>query len=156
MKTMFDVGSTAEMLAAPVGAYGLSDWKVIDQQLIDDFAKTTGDHQWIHVDVARAEREMPGGRTIAHGYLSLSLTPQLLEQTWLVRNERRSLNYGLEGVRFVSPLASGSRIRLRAEVKAVEPWREEGAKLTLGCTIEVEGGERPVAVFTQLALFEFD
>ncbi len=155
MKTMFNAGSAAELLAAAPGTEGISDWKVVDQGLIDAFAQTTGDHQWIHVDEPRAAREMPGGRTIAHGYLALALTPQLLDQTWVLRNQRQSLNYGLESVRFLSPLPSGSRVRLRVELKASEPRGEDAVKLTLGCTLEIDGQDRPAVVFTQLALFAF-
>ncbi len=154
MQRIFDVGSAEELLAVAPGATGISDWLTIDQALIDRFAEATGDRQWIHVDPERAAREMPDGRTIAHGYLTLSLTPQLLDGAWAVHNERQSLNYGLEKVRFVSPVPSGSRVRMRTVLGAASPWRD-GVKIELNCSIEIEGSERPAVAFTQIAVFMF-
>jgi acyl dehydratase len=155
MQKIFEVVSAAELLAVRVGATGLSDWLTMDQSLIHGFAAATGDWQWIHVDVERAAREAPGGRTIAHGYLTLSLTPQLLDQTWRIQNQRQSLNYGLEHVRFISPVPCGSRIRLRNRVAGLEEWRGTGVKLTMDCQVEIEGAERPAVAFTQVAIFDF-
>src|ERR1700745_984670 len=90
---------------------GVSDWFTVDQALIDKFADATGDHQWIHVDVERAKREMPGGKTIAHGYLTLSLVPRLAQTIYLVKKRSRGLNYGANRVRFNGTVPAGSRTR---------------------------------------------
>src|SRR5258705_13607857 len=96
---------------------GPSEWMTVDQPMIDQFAKATGDHQWIHVDVERAAKEMPGGKTIAHGFLTLSLIPGLTRLTSVMKTPpRHTLNYGLNKVRFVSPVPVGSRVRARVAV----------------------------------------
>src|SRR3954466_8381404 len=87
---------------------GVSDWFTVDQAIIDKFADATGDHQWIHVDVERAKREMPGGKTIAHGYLTLSLIAGLAHQTHDIRHRSRGINYGSDRVRFTAPVQVGS------------------------------------------------
>jgi acyl dehydratase len=124
---------------------GISDWLTVDQAMIDKFAEATGDHQWIHVDVERAKRDMPGGRTIAHGYLTLSLVPRLNQTIYRVKHRSRGLNYGSNRVRFTAPVPAGSRIRLRQKIKAVEPV-EGGVRVTSEGTVEVEGGARPALV----------
>ena len=98
-----------------------------DQALIDKFADATGDHQWIHVDVERAKREMPGGKTIAHGWLTLSLVPRLASTLYRVKKRSRGLNYGSNRVRFTGQVPAGSRIRLRQRIKSVEPVEGGGA-----------------------------
>src|SRR6202023_856552 len=100
---------------------GVSDWFTVDQAIIDKFAEATGDHQWIHVDVERAKREMPGGKTIAHGYLTLSLVPRLGQTIYRVKHRSRGLNYGSNRIRFTGQVPAGSRIRLRTKIKAVDP-----------------------------------
>ena len=90
---------------------GTSDWLVVDQKMIDQFAEATGDHQWIHIDVERAKSEMPGGKTIAHGYLTLSLLPKLNQGIWRVKKRSRGVNYGSNKVRFTAPVPAGSRVR---------------------------------------------
>src|SRR5207237_7092707 len=99
---------------------GPSEWTTVDQPMIDKFAEATGDHQWIHVDVARAKKEMPGGKTIAHGYLTLSLVPRLAATLTRVKKRSRGVNYGSNKVRFISPVPAGARIRLRQRIKNVE------------------------------------
>src|SRR2546428_919980 len=89
---------------------GPSEWVTVDQDMINKFADATGDHQWIHVDVERAKREMPGGKTIAHGYLTLSLLPRLAPTLLKVLKRSRGLNYGSNKVRFITPVPAGSRI----------------------------------------------
>ena len=125
---------------------GISDWFTVDQAMIDKFAEATGDHQWIHVDVDRAKREMPGGKTIAHGYLTLSLVPRLAATIYRVKNRRHGLNYGSNRVRFTGQVPAGSRIRLRQKIKAVEPVAGGGVRITSESTVEVEGAERPALV----------
>src|SRR5207249_5806475 len=89
---------------------GPSEWVTVDQAMIDKFADATGDHQWIHVDVERAKREMPGGKTIAHGYLTLSLVPRMASTLLEVTHRSRGINYGSNKVRFISPVPAGARI----------------------------------------------
>lgn len=137
---------TPQELAAMAGAeLGVSDWLTVDQKMIDDFGNATGDRQWIHMDVERARREMPGGRTIAHGYLILSLIPRLLNAVYEVRSKKRGINYGLNRVRFIAPVPEGSRVRLRVALEKAEPL-EGGYRFEFRSTFELEGSEKPAAV----------
>jgi acyl dehydratase len=129
----------------------LSDWLPIDQARIDAFSDATGDHQWIHVDPERAARELPGGRTIAHGFLTLSLLPVLSTTAWRVAQRSRGINYGSNKVRFINPVPSGSRIRLRATLQSIEPV-EGGHRLVFDNTIEIEGAEKPALVSEVITL----
>src|SRR3954463_16709313 len=115
---------------------GPSDWMTVDQSMIDKFAEATGDHQWIHVDVERAKREMPGGRTIAHGYLTLSLLPRLSHAIYTIRKRSRGINYGSNKVRFTAPVPAGSRVRLHQTLKAVDDI-PGGVRMTFDSQIEV-------------------
>ena len=130
---------------------GPSEWMTVDQAMIDKFADATGDHQWIHVDVERAKREMPGGKTIAHGYLTLSLLPLLLREVFAVQGARMGINYGVDRIRFTAPVPSGSRVRALARLLSTER-RGEGVLCRLGVTVEIEGGERPACVGEVLSL----
>jgi len=125
---------------------GPSDWLVVDQAMIDKFAEATGDHQWIHVDVERAKKEMPGGRTIAHGYLTLSLVPRMAATLVTVTKRSRGINYGSNKVRFTSPVPAGSRIRLRQRIAAVDEVAGNGVRVTSEVTVEIEGQERPALI----------
>lgn len=124
---------------------GTSSWLVIDQARIDGFADATEDHQWVHVDPERAKGG-PYGRTIAHGYLTVSLIPRLLRDVLEIRDRARGVNYGAERIRFTGPVAVGSSIRLRASLNSTE-WRPDGGLLyRIGCVVEVEGSDRPAVV----------
>ncbi|KLL96777.1 MaoC family dehydratase [Rhodococcus rhodochrous] len=123
---------------------GYSDWIEIDQKRIDLFAEATGDHQWIHVDPERA-KDGPYGKTIAHGYLTLSLLPVLGTQIFSLEGLKMKVNYGSNKVRYPAPVPVGSRIRAGAEFKSLERTAK-GANLVVGYTIEIEGGERPALV----------
>jgi acyl dehydratase len=129
---------------------GVSDWLTIDQDRVDRFADITGDHQWIHVDVERASREING--TIAHGLLILSLAPQLQMTILQIDGVGRGLNYGLNKVRFTGVTPVGSRIRLREKVSSVEP-RGRGILVTFNLFFELEDSDRPVCVAEALCLF---
>src|SRR5436305_12481880 len=117
---------------------GVSDWFSVDQALIDKCADATGDDQWIHVDVERARREMPGGKTIAHGYLTLSLVPRLAATLVKVDQVKRGVNYGSNRVRFTAPVPAGARVRLRLKIGKVEPVEGNGVRVTNEVTMEVE------------------
>lgn len=148
---MLEIERPADLLAYVGKEIGVSDWFGVDQAMIDKFAEATGDHQWIHVDVERAKREMPGGRTIAHGYLTLSLVPRLSHTIYRVKERSRGLNYGSNRVRFTGPVPAGSRIRLRQRIKAVEPV-EGGVRITSESTVEVEGAARPALVAETISM----
>ena len=125
---------------------GPSEWLTVTQDMIDKFAEATGDHQWIHVNVERAKRELPGGKTIAHGYLTLSLLPRLAPTLMNIAQRRRGVNYGSNKVRFINPVPAGSRIRLRQRLLNAEDMKDGGIRITSEMTMEVEGGERPAMV----------
>lgn len=138
--------------AAHVGKeIGVSDWLTIDQEMIDAFAEATGDRQWIHIDRERAAREMPGGVPIAHGYLILSLIPRLAPQIFAIARRSRSINYGSNKVRFTNPVPAGARIRLRQSVAAVDAI-DNGVRLTMTSTMELEGESRPALVAETVSL----
>jgi acyl dehydratase len=131
---------------------GTSEWWTVDQAQIDKFAEATGDHQWIHVDVERAKKEMPGGKTIAHGYLTLSLIPRLAQTLFKIEKRSRGINYGLNKVRFVSPVPAGSRVRLTQTIKAVDDVEGGGVRITSEMVMEVEGSQRPAVVAETMGL----
>lgn len=131
---------------------GPSEWLTVTQEMIDKFADATGDHQWIHVDVERAKKEMPGGKTIAHGYLTLSLLPQLAPTLMKIEKRRRGLNYGSNRVRFTAPVPAGGRVRLRQKLVKVEPVEDNGFRITSEMTMEVEGNARPAMVAETLGI----
>ena len=143
---MLEVELAADMKAYEGKEIGVSDWYTVTQEQIDKFADATGDHQWIHVDVERCKREMPGGKTIAHGWLTLSLVPRLAATVYRVKNRSRGLNYGANRVRFTGMVPAGARIRLRLSVKAVEAMKDGGTRITNEGTMELEGSDRPVLV----------
>jgi acyl dehydratase len=122
-----------------------TDWLVITQDRIDAFADATSDRQWIHVDSGRARAETPFGATIAHGFLMLSLLSALLRDAVTVDGPRMTLNYGLNRVRFVSPVPSGSRIRARVTLAAIDD-KGDSIQATWGVTIERDGGDKPAVV----------
>ena len=124
---------------------GVGDWLDVTQDRVNLFADATGDHQWIHVDVEKA-KDGPFGGTIAHGYLTLSLIIPLFNQLLEVSGVSMSINYGLEKVRFPSPVPVGARIRLRGFVDSVEEVKGGGVQMQITFTVEIEGGDKPAAV----------
>ena len=142
---MLEVERPADMKAYIGQKVGTSEWVLVDQPMINAFADATGDHQWIHVDVERAKREMPGGTTIAHGYLTLSLLPRLGETVYRIRQVSRAINYGTNKVRFTSMVPAGSRVRLTQVLKGVEDVKG-GVRMTFESTVEIEGSEKPALV----------
>jgi acyl dehydratase len=123
----------------------VSDWMPITQERIDRFAEATEDRQWIHVDAARAAAESPYRTTIAHGFLTLSLVSILTRRTLAFDRYRMALNYGLNRVRFITPVPAGSRVRARFSPLAVEETAD-GVQVTWSITIELEGGAKPCCV----------
>jgi acyl dehydratase len=132
---------------------GTSAWVTIDQERIDDFARCTGDRQWIHVDVERARRESPYGRTIAHGYLTLSLLAGMVMELGAIPPDAASaLNYGLDRVRFIAPVVEGARVRGRIAMASAEPQGGGRLLLKLLCTLEIEGSSKPALVAEVLCM----
>lgn len=129
---------------------GHSGWMEITQDRIDTFADATNDHQWIHVDAERA-RSGPFGTTIAHGYLTLSLMIPLFNELLEIEGVRMSVNYGLEKVRFPSPVPVGSKIRLAGRVISVDDVAGDGVQMLLGFTVEIDGSDKPAC--TALAVY---
>ena len=127
----------------------VSDWITITQEQVNLFAQATGDHQWIHVDPVRAAQG-PFGTTIAHGYLTLSLVPEIAQSALAIDDVRMSVNYGLNRVRFMTPVPAGSRLRGHVKLKAFEPI-EGGAQLVTEITIEREGADKPACVAETVA-----
>ena len=131
---------------------GVSDWLLVDQDRVNKFADATGDHQWIHVDVERAKKDMPDGKTIAHGFLTLSLIPMLAADISKINNVRNGINYGCNKVRFTSPVKAGSRVRARSKLIAADAMKDNGVRLTNQVTIEIEGQERPACVAETMSI----
>ncbi len=143
-----------EALHRAVGTHlGFGEWVEMTQDRVDRFADATGDHQWIHVDPGRAKHG-PFGTTIAHGYLTLSITNQFLSGLLRVPSATMGLNYGANKVRFPAPVLVGSRIRVGAEIVDVQDV-PGGVQVTTRNTVEIEGGEKPACVVEALSRFLF-
>jgi acyl dehydratase len=141
----------AEISGALGRSFGPSDWLTVDQSMINSFSELTGDDAWYHVDIARASTELPQGKSIAHGYLTLALVPALSNQVLRIRYRTRALNYGADRVRFPSPVQVGDRIRLRTKPTLLAP-HSLGTLLHLEHVVEREHGERPVLALVRLSL----
>jgi acyl dehydratase len=144
---------TISQLGERVGQeLGVSDWVTIDQSRINKFAACTGDHQWIHVDVERAERESPYGGAVAHGYLTLAMIAPLSMQIGVIpKDAAAGLNYGVDKARFLAPVPTGARVRLRVVLTGVEPKDGGQAIMKTRNTLEVEGSDKPAVVAETLA-----
>jgi acyl dehydratase len=140
----------ADLAACAGQEVAVSDWHTIGQTQINQFAEATGDHQWIHVDPERAKAG-PFGTPIAHGFLTLSLLPRLLESCLTITQSGMGINYGLNRVRFVSPVPVDSRLRGRFVLHQAEPVDNGGMQMTWSATIEREGSDKPVCVAEFLA-----
>ena len=130
---------------------GVSEWVKVDQDRVNKFADATGDHQWIHLDVERAKRELPTKGTIAHGYLTVSLIPMLASQIMRIDGVSRGINYGSNKVRFTNMVLTGSRVRARQKLIGAEP-KGGGMQLTNEVAIEIEGQDRPACVAETISL----
>jgi acyl dehydratase len=141
MRTFQTIAELKDQVGQEVG---VSDWITVTQERIQLFADATNDHQWIHVDAERAKAG-PFGTTIAHGFLTLSLLPEMAASAFGVNEARMGVNYGLNKVRFPAPVPSGSRLRGRFKLVGYEPL-EGGAQLTVQVTMEREGSDKPVCI----------
>ncbi len=146
-KTTYE--TPADLVGAVGDSYGPTDWIEITQERINTFADATDDHQWIHVDPEKAAKG-PFGTTVAHGFLTLSLLPEMSASAFQVRDTRMGVNYGLNRVRFPSPVPSGSRLRGRFKLLSYEPI-EGGAQMVVEVTMEREGSAKPVCVAESVA-----
>jgi acyl dehydratase len=129
---------------------GVSDWIQIDQDAVNKFAEVTGDDQWIHVDVDRA-KESPLGGTIVHGYFTLSLIPKFAYETYSIEGITFGMNYCSDKVRFLSPVPTGSRLRMRSTLASADD-RNGGVLMKVTCTIEIEGSDKPACVAETLTI----
>lgn len=142
MRTFDSVDELAALKDQPIGH---SDWVTITQDEVNLFADATGDHQWIHVDPEKAANG-PFGSTIAHGYLTLSLLPRLMQQIFRVHGVKMGINYGLNKVRFPAPVPVGSNIRAQSSVVGVDDLGDGAYQVTLATTVEVQGSAKPACV----------
>jgi acyl dehydratase len=142
---MREIATLAELKTLVGQEVAVSDWVEITQERVNQFAEATGDHQWIHLDVERCKRESPFGGPIAHGFLTLSLLPMLMQNSVRMTDVRMGVNYGLNKVRFPAPVPVGSKVRSRTTVLSVQDI-EGGAQVTWQVSIEREGGDKPVCV----------
>jgi acyl dehydratase len=145
-------GSLDEIKAAVGTEIGVSDWVEVSQDRINQFAEATCDEQWIHVDQERAAKEMPGGKTIAHGLLSLALAPLFIRSVIGLKGLRNTLNYGADRIRYLAPVPAGSRLRGRVAVAAAEDVPPDGLRVNYHLEIEIEGGKKPACVAELIAL----
>ena len=146
---MFD---NLEAYAAKAGEeIGVSDWVQIDQERINQFADATGDHQWIHIDGERTQKEL-GMPTIAHGYLTLSLLPMLGSQVSGVKSVSRGINYGTNKLRFINPVPVNSKVRARTTLKSATPKDNGGVLFVSETTVEIEGFDKPALIAETLSL----
>src|SRR5262245_17504053 len=129
-----------------------SEWIEITQGRINQFAEATCDEQWIHVDQDRAKLELPGGKTIAHGLLSVSLAPMFIRSVIGLKGLKSTLNYGADRIRYLTPVQAGSRLRGRTTIAEVEDVPPDGLRVNYHLVIEIEGGKRPACVAELIAL----
>jgi acyl dehydratase len=142
--------SLSELPALVGHEVAVSDWLTVTQEQVNLFAQATGDHQWIHVDVERANAG-PFGAPIAHGFLTLSLIPRFFETSMEIRNTRMGVNYGLNKVRFTAPVPVGSRLRARMKLLSCEPIENNGLQMAWLVTVERDGSDKPVCVAESLS-----
>jgi len=143
----FEAFRALEGKPLPVG-----DWLTVTQEMINDFAKATMDFQWIHTDLEQAEKHSPFKKPVAHGFMSVSLISKLLGDSIKVKSAKMGVNYGLNKVRFPSPVLVDSRLRLTGGVKKIEDYGETGLKITWHCVMEIEGTSKPACVAEFISL----
>ena len=143
---MRTIASLEELESLQGQEVAVSDWTEITQHQVNLFAEATGDHQWIHVDPERARRESPFGAPVAHGFLTLSLLPALMQSAMQMPGVKIGVNYGLNRVRFTAPVRSGSRVRARFTLAKYEPIEEDGVQVTWNAVVEIEGAPKPALV----------
>lgn len=130
----------------------VSDWLSVTQEMINDFAKATMDFQWIHVDVEKAEKLSPFKKPVAHGFMSVSLLSKLLGDSIQVKSAKMGVNYGLNKVRFPSPVLVDSRLRLRTSIQKIEDYGDNGLKIIWNCSVDIAGTDKPACVAEFISL----
>lgn len=133
-------------------SFPVGDWLPVTQEMINDFAKATMDFQWIHVDVEKANTHSPFKKPVAHGFMSVSLISKLLGDSIRVKSAKMGVNYGLNKVRFPSPVLVGSRLRLSGDIQKIEDYGDTGLKITWNCVVEIEGTNKPACVAEFISL----
>ena len=128
------------------------DWMTVTQEMINDFAKATGDFQWIHIDVEKATKYSPFKKPVAHGFMSVSLITKMLKALIQVKSAQMGVNYGFNKVRFPSPVLVDSRLRLTGSILNIEDYGDTGLKITWNCIVEIEGSEKPACAAELLSL----
>ena len=128
------------------------DWVTVTQDMINDFAKATMDFQWIHVDVEKAAKYSPFKKPVAHGFMSLSLLAKLLKDVLLIKSVKMGVNYGLNKVRFPSPVLVDSRLRLISTIQKIENYGDNGVKITWNCVVETDESNKPACVAEFISL----
>ena len=147
MREIASLAALKELIGQEVA---VSNWVDITQERVNQFAEATGDRQWIHIDVERSRKESPYGGTVAHGFLTLSLLPKLMESAIVMPDVKMAVNYGLNKVRFMAPVPVGSRIRARMKLLTVDDI-PGGAQVSWEVTMEREGSDKPVCVAESIA-----
>lgn len=128
------------------------DWLTVTQEMINDFANATMDFQWIHIDVEKAEKHSPFKKPVAHGFMSLALLAKLLKDVLLVKSAKMGINYGLNKVRFPSPVLVDSQLRLICTIQKIENYGDKGLKITWNCMVELDGSNKPACVAEFISL----
>ena len=129
-----------------------SEWYHVTQERINDFADATSDHQWIHIDEERANKEMPDGKTIAHGYFMVSLLPKLASQNAQIQNSSRTLNYGSDKVRFINMVKAGSHVRLNRTIISCDKMNNGGFRVVNKCELEIKDESKPAFIAETISL----
>jgi acyl dehydratase len=150
--SIVDLNTVTDLKAFEGKEIGVSSWVTVTQEMIDKFAEATGDHQWIHVDVERAKKEMPGGKTIAHGYLTLSLVPMMSYEIFSVKSVVHGFNQGADKLRFLNTVPAGSKVRMHMTVLSVDQKEDKGWRVKTIGSIEIEGQERPALYAEKIAV----
>ena len=143
----FELFRTMENKAFPIG-----DWLTVTQEMINDFAKATMDFQWIHIDIEKAKKYSPFKKPVAHGFMSVALLSTMLEGIIGVKSATMGVNYGLNKVRFPSPVLVDSRIRLTGDIQKIEDYGTNGLKITWNCVVEIEASNKPACVAEFISL----
>ncbi|UCD61908.1 MAG: MaoC family dehydratase [Flavobacteriaceae bacterium] len=128
------------------------DWLTVTQEMINDFAKATMDFQWIHIDVEKAAKYSPFKKPVAHGFMSLSLLAKLLKDVLLIKSVKMGVNYGMNKVRFPSPVLVDSRLRLISTIHKIENYGDNGVKITWNCVVETDESDKPACVAEFISL----
>ena len=144
-----DFNAFRELESTPFPA---GEWITVTQEMINDFTRATMDYQWIHTDVEKAKKHSPFKKTVAHGFFSVAMLSKLIEDLFEIKSMKMGVNYGMNKVRFPSPVLVDSRLRLVGTIAQVENYGDNGLKITWDCTVEIEGSDKPACVAEFISL----